>query len=283
MPTNNIVLIHGLWMTPASLEGWTYHCLERGFNVYAPGWPGMERDIRALRRDPQAYARIGIRQIVDHYERLVLELDSPPIIIGHCIGGLVVQALLNRGLGLCGVALAPVPVKGVWRLPWSTLRVFAPQLINPRNLRRSVALTPAQFHYAMMNDRTREESDRVYQRYAVAAPDHLLFQAELANFNPYAESEVNVRRAKRPPLLMVAGKLDHVAPPSVVKANFRLYRHSAAVTEYREFAGRTHFMIGQEGWQEIADHVIDWARGQQLLREREKRRIAREFQARRVA
>ena len=145
MFTNNIVLIHGLWMTPLSLKNWTHHCLERGYNVYAIGWPRMERDIRALRRDPQAYAQIGIRQIVDHYEQLVRELDSPPIIIGHCIGGLVVQALLGRGLGQCGVALAPAPVKGVWRMPWSTLRVIAPQLINPRNNQRSVALTPAQF------------------------------------------------------------------------------------------------------------------------------------------
>lgn len=283
MRTNNIVLIHGLWVTPLSLEPWAYHCLERGYNVFAPGWPGMDRDIRALRRDPQAYAHIGIRQIVDHYERLVLELDSPPIIIGQCLGGLVVQALLGRGLGLCGIALAPLPVKGVWRTPWSTLRVVAPQLLNPRNNRRSVALTPAQFHYAMMNDRTREESDAVYQRYAVPAADHLLFQAELANFKPFAESEVDVRRAKRAPLLMIAGELDHVSPPSVVKANFRLYRHSTAVTEYRELAGGTHFMIGQEGWREVADQAIDWARGQQLLREREQRRIAREFQARRVA
>ena len=283
MRTNNIVLINGLWLTPLSLEGWAHYYLERGYNIFAPGWPGMERDIRALRRDPQAYARTSLRRIVDHYERLVLELDSPPIIIGHCLGGLVTQALLSRGLGLCGIALAPLPVKGVWRLPWSTLRVIAPQLIDPRNNRRSVALTPAQFHYAMMNDTTREESDRVYHRYAVPAADHLLFQTELANFNPFAESQVNVRRAKRPPLLMVAGELDHVAPPSVVKANFRLYRHSPAITEYREFAHRTHFLIGQRGWGDIADQVIDWARGQQLLRERERRRIAREFKARNVA
>ena len=45
-----------------------------------------------------------------------------------------------------------------------------------------------------MNDTTREESDRVYDRYAVPAADHLLFQTELANFNPFAETAVNVRR-----------------------------------------------------------------------------------------
>ena len=34
---------------------------------------------------------------------------------------------------------------------------------------------------------------------------------------------------------------------------------SAAVTEYKEFPGRSHFTIGQEGWEEVADYALDWA------------------------
>ncbi len=151
MGTNNIVLVHGLWMTPLCWEYWAHHYTERGYCVFAPSWPGMERDIRALRRQPETYANIGVKQIVDHYEKLVIELESPPILIGHCFGGLVVQALLDRGLGACGVAIASAPIKGVWTLPYSTMRVVTPQLVNPRNNRRAVPLTPAQFHYAFMN------------------------------------------------------------------------------------------------------------------------------------
>ena len=36
--------------------------------------------------------------------------------------------------------------------------------------------------------------------------------------------------------------------PSVVRANHRLYRKSSAITEYREFAGRTHFLIDVVGY-----------------------------------
>jgi pimeloyl-ACP methyl ester carboxylesterase len=276
MGTNNIVLIHGLWMTPLSFEYWAHHYTERGYSVYAPSWPGMERDIRALRRQPQTYARIGVKQIVDHYENLVLEFDNPPILIGHCFGGLVVQALLDRGLGACGVAIASAPIKGVWTLPYSTMRVVTPQLLNPRNNRRAVPLTPAQFHYAFMHTESREDSFRTYQRYAVPGADHVLFQAELANFNPFAETAVNVRRNNRAPLLMIAAEHDHVIPPSIVKANHRLYRNSTAVTAYREFADRTHFIIGQNGWQEVANYALDWARDEELLVERELRRVARQ-------
>jgi len=283
MGTNNIVLVHGLWMTPLSWEFWAHHYTERGYSVYAPSWPGMERDVRALRRAPETYADLGFKRIVDHYEKLVIELESAPILIGHSFGGLVVQALLDRGLGACGVAIASAPIKGIWTLPYSTMRVVTPQLINPRNNRRCVPLTPAQFHYAFMNTSTAEESFLTYQKYAVPGPDHILFQTELANFNPFAETQVNVRRNNRAPLLMIAGSRDHLIPPRIVKANVKAYRESTAVTDYKEFPERTHFIIGQSGWQEVANFCIDWALDQQVLMDRERRRIAREVQARQVA
>ncbi len=274
MGTNNVVLVHGLWMTPLSFENWANHYTERGYTVYAPSWPGMERDVRALRRDPESYADIGFKQLVDHYERLVIDLENAPILIGHSFGGLVVQALLDRGLGRCGVAIASAPIKGIWSLPYSTMRVVTPRLLTMHS-RRCRALTPAQFHYAFMNTSSSEESFRIYLRYAVPGPDRVLFQTELANFNPFAETAVNVRRNNRAPLLLIAGSEDHMVPPRIVKANAKAYRHSTALTEYREFPGRTHFIIGQSGWEEVADSALDWARDQELRVELEQRRIAR--------
>ena len=282
MGTNNVVLIHGLWMTPLSWEPWANHYTERGYSVYAPSWPGMERDVRALRHAPESYADIGFKQIVDHYEKLVIDLEHAPLLIGHSFGGLVVQALLDRGLGCCGVAIASAPIKGIWTLPYSTMRVVTPQLLTMHN-HRCAALTPAQFHYAFMNTSSREESFLTYQRYAVPAPDRVLLQTELANFNPFAETMVNTRRNNRAPLLLIAGSKDHLIPPRIVKANFHAYRHSTAVTEYKEFPGRTHFVIGQSGWEEVANFALRWARGQEVLVEREQRRIAREVRARQVA
>jgi alpha-beta hydrolase superfamily lysophospholipase len=282
MGTNNVVLIHGLWMTPLSLEYWANHYTERGYSVYAPSWPGMERDVRALRRAPESYADIGFKQIVDHYEKLVIDLDHAPILIGHSFGGLVVQALLDRGLGCCGVAIASAPIKGIWTLPYSTMRVVTPQLLTMHS-HRCAALTPAQFHYAFMNTSSREESFLTYQRYAVPGSDRVLLQTELANFNPFAETAVNTRRNNRAPLLLIAGSEDHLIPPRIVKANFHAYRHSTAVTEYKEFPGRTHFIIGQSGWEEVANFTFRWALGQEVLVEREQRRVAREVRARQAA
>jgi len=258
-PADTVVLIHGLWMTPLSWEHWVKRYTDRGYRVIARGWPGMDGDIEQLRRDPSALAGLGVSQIVDHYERIIRELELPPIIMGHSFGGLFTQILLDRGLGAAGVAIASAPVKGVLLLPFSTLKVSFPALSNPANLHKAAPLTPEQFHYAFTNHLSEEESRKVFERYAVPGPDQVLFQAGLANLNPHAETTVNFRNDGRAPLLFIAGGKDHISPPSLTEMNYRLYKKSKAITDYQEFPNRTHFILGQPGWEEVADYALDWA------------------------
>ena len=255
----SIVLIHGLWMTALSWESWVNRYTDKGFRVIAKSWPGMDIDINELRRDPAAIATLGVTEVVDHYEKIIRELEQPPIIIGHSFGGLMTQILLDRGLGVAGVAIAPAPVKGIIFLPFSTLKVSFPALANPANNHRAVPLTPEQFHYAFMNNLSEEESLKVYNRYAVPGPDHVLFQGAFANFNPHAATAVNFENSERAPLLLISGGKDHVSPASVVEADFKLYHKSSAITEYKEFPERMHYTLGQAGWEEVADYALDWA------------------------
>lgn len=256
--TSPIVLIHGLWMTSLCWENWISRYTANGHRVIASSWPGMDIGIEELRRDPSPIASLGITEIVAHYETLIRALDTPPIIIGHSFGGLITQILLDRGLGAAGVAIGPAPVKGILFLPFSTLKVSFPALSNPANNHRAVPLTPEQFHYAFTNNMDEEESLAVYRRYAVPGPDHVLFQAALANFNPHAATAVDFENS-RAPLLLISGGQDHVSPASVVEANFRLYHKSSAITEYREFPARTHYTLGQDGWEEVADCALTWS------------------------
>lgn len=279
MGTNNIVLIHGMWLTRLSLECWLHRYNRQEYRVRAPAWPGMEHDVHALRRHPDTYAQLGFREIVDHYESIVLKFDDPPILIGHGFGGLIVQSLLDRGLGSCGVAIASTPIKGIWTLPYSTMRVVSPQLVGS-GARQATMLSPRQFHHAFTHASDVQESMRLYERHAVPGIDRVLLQAALANLNPFAETTVNVRRHNRPPLLLVAGEHDRLSPPATVRANQRAYRRSLAVTDYVEFPGRTHLLVCQSGWEEVADHALDWAREQQRQRLREARRMVRSLHSR---
>jgi pimeloyl-ACP methyl ester carboxylesterase len=254
---DSIVLIHGMWMTPLSWEHWIDHYTGRGHRVLAPAWPGLDAEPEQLRRDPSPLRGLGITEVVDHYDKIIRGLDRPPIIIGHSFGGLFTQLLLDRGLGAAGVALGTGAPKGVLRLPYTTLRAAWPALRNPANLKKETPLSTKQFHWCFTNALTKDESDAVYARYYIPGAARPFFQAGLANFNPKAVTKIDYRNPARAPLLLVTGSEDRISPPSVNRSNLKQQRKAPSTTEYKEFAGRSHFP-GQDGWEEVAGYALDW-------------------------
>jgi pimeloyl-ACP methyl ester carboxylesterase len=258
--TRTIVLIHGLWMTPLSWEKWVERYEGRGHRVLAPAWPGMEGDVDELRRDPSPMKGLGVKAIVEHYAEIIRGLDEPPIIMGHSFGGAFVQILLDRGLGSAGVAVDSAAVRGILRLPVSTLKATAPVVSNPLNLWRATGLTAEQFHYAFANTLTEAESREAYERYHVPAANRVLFQGALASVNPRTPVRVDFENSSRPPLLLIAGGADHVIPPAVTRAMFRKHhRKSEAVSAHKRFDDRPHLIIGEKGWMAVADYALGWA------------------------
>src|SRR5215208_2594122 len=166
---DTIVLIHGLWVTPRSWENWIKRYEGRGYRVLAPAYPGFEVEVEALNEDPSPIEASTIPAVVEHLESIVSGLENPPIIMGHSAGGLFTQILLDHGYGAAGVAIDSAPAEGVRVTPLSQIRVFFPILRNPANRHRAVGFTKEQFHYAFANTLSREESDKVYERYHIPA------------------------------------------------------------------------------------------------------------------
>jgi pimeloyl-ACP methyl ester carboxylesterase len=254
-----VVLIHGMWMTPHSWEQWIYHYGDRGYRALAPGWPGTDRAPEAIRQDPSALKGLGIKACVDHYEEVIRGLESPPIIIGHSFGGLFTQLLLDRGLGTAGVCIGTAPPKGVVALPASTLRASLPGLKNPFNRNGLAPLTPKQFQWRFANTLDLEESNAIYREQYIPGTNRAFFEAASANLVTNSPAAVNFRNPTRPPLLLIAGGEDHISPPVLNRTIARLQSRAPSATELKEYPGRTHFMAGMDGWEEVADVVLNWA------------------------
>jgi pimeloyl-ACP methyl ester carboxylesterase len=172
---DTIVLIHGLWTTPRSWEAWTKRYESRGYRVLAPAWPDLDRDIDDLRRDTSAIDHLGVTEVVDHYAGIIRGLEEAPIIMGHGVGGLITQILLDHGVGAAGVAIDPAPVP---RAPLLVIAGGADQVSPPSVNRtrselqhKSTAITaykafPGRAHHTLDQDGWEEVADYVL-RWAV--------------------------------------------------------------------------------------------------------------------
>ncbi len=118
-------------------------------------------------------------------------------------------------------------------------------------------MSPKQFHRSFAHTLSVTEVRDVYERYVVPVPGRIFYQALFG-----VGTRVNFRHGRQVPLLITSGELDRAVDASMNRANFRKYRGSSAVTELKEFPGRTHWLIASPGWEEVADYAIDWVERQ---------------------
>jgi pimeloyl-ACP methyl ester carboxylesterase len=259
MNKKTIIFIHGAWVTPRCWDAFIGYFTQQGYTCLAPAWPHKDKSVKELRLSPSAeLAGLGLQEIVDHYSAIIQEQPEPPILIGHSFGGLMTQLLLDRGLGVAGVAIDPAPPKGVMAVKPSVLKSLSGVLFTWRGWRKIVTWSFPEFRYAFVHSLPEQAQHEAYETHVVPETGRIFFQAALAPLSPASPMALNFQNSKRAPLLIIAGKDDKIVPKSIVKATYGKYRRSQAKTDYLEFASRTHWIIAQDGWEEVAGAIEDW-------------------------
>jgi non-heme chloroperoxidase len=251
-----VVFVHGLWLLPSSWDRWAKLFEENGFVALTPGWPDDPETVEEAAEHPEVFAGKSIGQVADHFETIIRGLDRKPAIIGHSTGGLLTQILAGRGLAAVSVAIDPAPFRGVLPLPISTLKSSSPVLRNPANRSRAVPLTYDQFRYGFANAVSEEEAKQLYEEFAVPASGKSLWQAALANLNPWTEDKVDTKNPHRGPLLLISGEMDHTVPPAIVKASYKQQQDNPDVTEIESIPGVGHALIIDHGWRDVAEKAL---------------------------
>jgi pimeloyl-ACP methyl ester carboxylesterase len=253
-----VVFIHGLWLHATSWTPWLELFRSAGYEPVAPGWPGEQPTVEETRAQPDLVANLSIDDVTAHYAEIIDSLDAKPVIIGHSFGGLFAEKLLGQNLGVAAVAIDPAQIKGVLPLPVAQLRSALPALGNPGNLHKAVSLTAKQFRYGFGNELTEEESDSLFEQWAIPGPARVVFQAAAANFALHSQAKVNTGNETRGPLLLTSGKRDHTVPDVTTRSTLKQYRDSTAVTELKQFEGRGHSLTIDNGWRDVADAALEW-------------------------
>ena len=255
-----VVFVHGLWLHATSWDPWVEFFKEAGYAPVAPGWPGDADTAEETRSHPEQVAGKGINDVVEHYAGIIRGLSAPPIVIGHSFGGLIAQRLLGQNLAAAGVAIDAAPIKGVFYLPPSALRVASIALAQARQpgAGRVADREPVPL-------RLREPADRAGVLRAVRPLDHSLAGQAVVRGRPgqlhphLAGGRGHPQQGPRPAAAHRGGH-DHTVPAAITTATRKLYHKSPAITDFREFPDRGHSLTIDHGWRDIAQAALDWLR-----------------------
>ena len=255
-----VVFIHGLWLLPSSWDRWGDLFESAGYSAIKPGWPDDPESVADAKAHPEVFAGKSVGQVAGHVSAIVKELKKKPAVVGHSFGGLLAQIVAGRGLAAVTVAIDPAPFRGVLPLPFSALKAASPVLSNPANRNKAVPLTYEQFRFAFANAVGEEEARRIYEAFAVAAPGEPVFQAAVANLNPWTEVKVDTANPDRGPLLIIEGEKDNTVPWAIANASYKRQKRNPGVTEIKKIAGRGHSLVIDDGWKEVADTALDFVK-----------------------
>ena len=108
-----------------------------------------------------------------------------------------------------------------------------------------------EWKYAFTNGMTPEEQLISYEENAIPE-SKLVLRDALGN-----DAKIDFEKL-HPPLLFITGSSDHIVPNSLNYENYMKYNKDNAITDYKEFNGKNHFVIGLPSWHDEADYILSW-------------------------
>jgi pimeloyl-ACP methyl ester carboxylesterase len=251
--SKTVLFITGAFVHHSCWNDWRIYFESKGYTTLAPAWPGKDASPETLRNShPNAeIASMRLATLVRHYDDIAKQLPEKPILIGHSIGGLIVQLLLQKGSAVAGVGIHSVPPQGIFTFKFSFLKAGWGPLGFFTSSRKSFLMSYRQWKYSFTNGMDCDAQKEAYYKYAI--PESKLIVRDTIT----SAAKVNFKQPHNP-LLLTSGTTDHTIPSSLNYANYKKYKNSQSRTDYQEFEGRNHFVLGQPTWREDADYILNW-------------------------
>lgn len=252
--SKTVVFITGAFVSNSGWDQWKAYFESKGYKTLAPAWPhkdGTAKELRDRKPNDTKLAALTFNELVDHYANIVKSLPEKPIIIGHSLGGLITQILVNRGLAAAAIAVHPFPPLGVIPFEFSFLKSAWKVLGLFTSLKKTYMMSFKDWQYAFVNNMPLAEQQKAYEENTI--PE----SKTVARGTLTGASKVDFKKPHAP-LLITSGEIDNILPASLNYRNFKAYKDSGSVLDYKEFKGRNHFVLGQHTWKEDADYILDW-------------------------
>ena len=237
-----LLFVHGAWHAAWC---WEEHFLgyfaDRGYRAVALSFRGHGHSATSKR-----LRNLSFTDYVDDVASVARSLPVPPVVIGHSMGGVIVQRYLESHDAPAAVLMCSMPPQGYlrsglrWlrRHPWH----FTKLTISGESL--PYVNTPALTRERFFSPNTPEP---LVRRYAT------LLQEESARSGLDGLVKLPRPDRVRAPMLVLGALEDGAVTPEEVRATARAYR-----TEPVFFPGMGHNLMLEPDWATVARRIEDW-------------------------
>jgi len=238
-----ILFVHGAWHGAWCWEkNFMPYFAENGYTSYALSLRGHGNSER-----PAHFRWMRIADYVEDLAQVVDQLPEDPVIVGHSMGGLVVQKYLEEHTAPTAVLLASVPVKGVLR---TTLRIALrhPLVFLKANLTWSlypIIGKPRLTREAFFSMDTLPDTLNGY--FSLMQDESYLAFLDMMFFKLPNPEKVSTE------LLIIGAENDNIFHPDEIQATAAAYDKKPEI-----FKGMAHDMMLEDGWQTVADRILKW-------------------------
>lgn len=246
-----IFMIHGMWGSPEYWGNYKTLFEKKGYNCITTTLRFHDMDPKDA-PDPQ----LGITSLLDYaedLEREISQLKVKPIIIGHSMGGLLAQILGSRDLAKAIILLTPASPAGIMALRPSVIKSFWSVQRKWGFWKKPMRQTFDEAVYSMMHLLSPNEQKEAFDKY-VYESGRAAYEIGFWFFDPKKASKVDDSKVTCP-VLVIGAIEDKITPVSVVRKVAKKYKNFST---YKEFKNHAHWVIGEPGWQEVAQYIIDW-------------------------
>jgi pimeloyl-ACP methyl ester carboxylesterase len=257
-PTNpkTIVFVTGAFVSHHCWDEWQIYFQSKGYQTVATPWPYKEGAVEDLRgkhpSDNEGLTQLTLSEVIDSYAKVIKSFPEKPIVIGHSLGGLMTQILVNRDLTAAGIAIHPVPPLGVFPYEFSFLKAGWRSLGLFTSMKKTYLMSFRTWQYAFVNGMPLAQQNDAYDMLTI--PE----SKRVARGGLTSAAKVDFKKAHSP-LLIMAGSEDNIIPAHLNNRNYNAYKkREDSVLDYKLMTGRNHYVLGQPGWEANADYVLNW-------------------------
>ncbi|PBJ10115.1 alpha/beta hydrolase [Flavobacterium sp. ACN6] len=249
--SKSIILIHGNFVNDLSWAKWKDHYEKKGYTVYTPANPGHEGNPADLRNKVHPdLVKTGFIDVVNNIVKLIDSLPEKPLIIGHSMAGMAAMKLLELGKASAAVSIDGAPPKNVFP-PLQTLKSVIPAFGFFSGKKYFMG---SREWYDKCFFNTLPLNERANAFAAIAVPESFKVSRELV-LNSF--SNIDFKKSHEP-ILFIGGGSDAIFPAELTKTLAHKYKHSSSRVDLKIFQGKSHFICGENGWEIVADYILDW-------------------------